>query len=63
MILEISEKKSAGFSEYGFFLKKNIHRTFLDLLKCPFNNSKMKAKVRVIYTKQQLAMIVWIVSK
>ena len=37
MILEISESKSAEFSGYEFYFKKNIHRAFLYLLKCPFN--------------------------
>ena len=37
MILEISESKGAEFSWYEFYFKKNIHRTFLYLSKCPLN--------------------------
>ena len=43
MILEISESKCAEFSGYEFYFKNDI---------CPFNNSKMKAKVRVVYMKK-----------
>ena len=52
MILEISESKSAEFSGYEFCFKKNIHRTLLYLSKCAFNNSKMKAKVKIVYMKK-----------
>ena len=37
MILEISESKVAEFSGNEFYFKKNIHRAFLYLSKCPFN--------------------------
>ena len=52
MILEISESKGAEFSGYELYFNKNTHKIFLYLSKCPFNNSKMKAKVTVIYMKR-----------
>ena len=52
IILEISESKGAEFSGYEFYFKKNMHRIFLYLSECPFNNSEMKAKVRIVYMKK-----------
>ena len=52
MILEISENKGAEYSGDEFYFKQNTHRTFVHLSKCPFKNSKVKAKVRVVYTKK-----------
>ena len=45
MILEISESKGAEFQGMNFTLKSIYTELF-------FNNSKIKAKVRVVYTKK-----------
>ena len=52
MISKFSACKGAEFADYDLCVKKNTHKNFLYLLKCPFNNSKMKAKIRVVYMKK-----------
>ena len=52
--METTEGKDAGFSGYEVYFKNRIYTYFfyLYLLKYPFSNSKIKAKVGIVYMKK-----------